>query len=211
MPESSTLATTGTVDDGADPQTASPTTDQAAARPADFRLLMGSFPTGVSVVTANGDRGPRGMTCSSLTSVCLEPPTLAVCLHSASSTLSALTDSGRFAVNLLHARGERAAQVFASAVPDRFALVGWQSSPAGLPWLTEDAFAVAECRVVSRTVLGDHTVIFGEVSSVSHSPESPLVYGRRSFRSWDELRTTGSETAASAPRPTRSTTPVRRT
>jgi flavin reductase (DIM6/NTAB) family NADH-FMN oxidoreductase RutF len=157
---------------------------------------MGSFPTGVSVVTTIGDGGPRGMTCSSLTSVCLEPPTLAVCLHSASSTLSAVVQTSRFAVNLLHARGERAALAFASAVSDRFALVGWQPSPTGLPWLTEDAFAVAECQVVSTTVLGDHTMVFGEVSSVSQSPESPLVYGRRSFRSWDELSITGDESAA---------------
>jgi flavin reductase (DIM6/NTAB) family NADH-FMN oxidoreductase RutF len=151
------------------------------AQPPEFRQLMGSFPTGVSVITTIGDGGPRGMTCSSLTSVCLEPPILAVCLHTTSSTLSALTEIGRFAVNLLHARGERAAQVFASAVADRFALV---------------AFAIAECRVVSTTELGDHTVVFGQVGSVSQSSASPLVYGRRSFRSWDELRSTGAESAA---------------
>jgi flavin reductase (DIM6/NTAB) family NADH-FMN oxidoreductase RutF len=200
MPEGSTLTTTSMAGPAA-PVPATPSLAPAAAGrlpagPADFRQLMGSFPTGVSVITATGDCGPRGMTCSSLTSVCLEPPTLAVCLHTASSTLSALADSGRFAVNLLHARGAHAAQVFASAVSDRFALVDWQSSPAGLPWLTEDAFAVAECQVVGSTVLGDHTVVFGEVSSVSHSPEPPLVYGRRSFRSWDELSLTDAESAA---------------
>lgn len=153
----------------------------------EFRQLMGSFPTGVTVITAMAEDGPRGMTCSSLTSVCLEPATLAVSLRTASMTLGAAARHGRFAVNLLHARAGRAARVFSSAALDRFGLVRWHLSGTGLPLLTEDAFAFAECRVAGTADFGDQTMVFGEVATACVLQGSPLVYARRLFRSWDAL------------------------
>ncbi|MFJ3720210.1 flavin reductase family protein [Streptomyces sp. NPDC090057] len=155
-----------------------------------FRRVMGSLPTGVTVVTAPAAGGPRGMTCSSLTSVCLEPATLAVCLRTASSTRTAALRHGRFAVNLLHGGAARTAQVFATAVPDRFALVDWRMSETGLPLLTADACAYAECDVVHTVEIGDHTMIFGTVAGSCLLPGTPLVYARRSYRSWDALPST---------------------
>jgi flavin reductase (DIM6/NTAB) family NADH-FMN oxidoreductase RutF len=153
----------------------------------EFRQLMGSFPTGVTVITAMADDGPRGMTCSSLTSVCLDPATLAVCLRTDSVTLGAVARHGHFAVNLLHARAERAARVFSSAAPDRFGVVRWHLSGTGLPLLSEDAFAYAECHVAGTADVGDHTMVFGTVATAWVLPGSPLVYARRLFRSWDAL------------------------
>ncbi|MFR9787935.1 flavin reductase family protein [Streptomyces sp. MB22_4] len=152
-----------------------------------FRRVMGSLAAGVTVVTAPGGDGPRGMTCSSLTSVCLRPATLAVCLRTASSTLTAALRHGRFAVNLLHGGAERTARVFSTDVPDRFALVGWKLSGTGLPLLTEDACAYAECAVVRAVEIGDHTMVFGAVDDSGVLPGTPLVYARRTYRSWDAL------------------------
>ncbi|MEU9210827.1 flavin reductase family protein [Streptomyces sp. NPDC048415] len=152
-----------------------------------FRRVMGSLVTGVTVVTAPATDGPRGMTCSSLTSVCLEPATLAVCLRTASSTRTAALRHGMFAVNLLHGGAERTARVFSTDVPDRFALVDWRMSGTGLPLLTEDACAYALCDVVHTVEIGDHTMIFGTVTDSCVLPGTPLVYARRSYRSWDAL------------------------
>ncbi len=152
-----------------------------------FRRLMGSLAAGVTVVTAPAGDGPRGMTCSSLTSVCLEPPTLAVCLRTASSTRAAALRHGMFAVNLLQGAAERTARVFSTDVPDRFALVGWRMSGAGLPLLTEDVCAYAECEVVRTVEIGDHTMIFGTVTDSRVLPGTPLVHARGSYRSWDAL------------------------
>jgi flavin reductase (DIM6/NTAB) family NADH-FMN oxidoreductase RutF len=162
----------------------------------DFRMLMSRFPTGVAVVTALDRSGvAHGMTCNSLSSVTLRPPTLLVCLGIGSGTLAAVRAGGGFAVNLLHAGARRTAEVFSSAEPDRFGQVAWVPSQAvGAPWLTDDAFALAECRV-SRTVeVGDHEVVFGEVVravSTEHQG-TPLLYGMRCFSAW---------TAPGAPEP----------
>lgn len=86
-----------------------PSAPDTATRPVpadDFRSLMGAFPTGVAVITTYGaDDRPRGLTCSSLSSVTTAPPTLSVWLTTRGETLGALRAYGAFAVNLLHDRG----------------------------------------------------------------------------------------------------------
>lgn len=152
---------------------------------ADFRELMNTFPTGVAVVTSIDEDGdPRGMTCSSLTSVTLRPPTLLACLRTGSATLDAVRGHGAFAVNLLHARGHRTAELFAGPVGDRFGNVRWCPSWSGLPWLVGDAFAMAECVVSGSLEVGDHTVVLGEVGIVVLAEDTPLLYGMRRFTAW---------------------------
>ncbi len=164
------------------------TVDAASGRVThdDFRGLMGAFPTGVAVITAVDQAGqPHGLTCTSLTSVTLHPPTLLICLNVRSGTLAAARERGRFAVNLLHAYARRAAEVFSSAVPDRFAQVTWQPSVRiRQPWLIDDAFALAECVVVGVSVVEDHAVVLGEVVHVKRTCDVPLLYGMRQFSRW---------------------------
>jgi flavin reductase (DIM6/NTAB) family NADH-FMN oxidoreductase RutF len=117
----------------------------------------------------------------------MSPPTLLVCLSKGSWTASAVVERGSFAVNLLHARAQGAAELFAGPTFNRFSQVDWRPSPLlGLPWLVADALAVAECQVSDARVVGDHTVVFGEVVGVSQEPDVPLLYGLRSFSTWRE-------------------------
>ncbi|MEU6825506.1 flavin reductase family protein [Streptomyces atriruber] len=153
----------------------------------EFRDMMASFPTGVSVVTArDGNAEPRGMTCSSLCSLSVNPPTLLTCLRSGSPTLGAVVDSGAFAVNLLHGEADWVAALFASGAPDRWERVAWR--PFGRtrsPALVEAAHAVAECTVERTHPSGDHVIVVGAVRSVErYRHGSALLYG---FRRYGEL------------------------
>jgi len=154
---------------------------------AQFRALMAGFPTGVAVVTVlDSGAVPRGMTCSSVCSVTLEPPTLLVCLRSGSPTLAAILRQRHFSVNLLHEDAQPVAELFASGAPDRFSRVRW-SAGAGLggPHLDEHAHATADCVVARADPVGDHVVVYGEVHRVVHRPAgAPLLYGRRHYASW---------------------------
>ncbi|MFE4373649.1 flavin reductase family protein [Streptomyces sp. NPDC056835] len=159
----------------------------ATAAPGDFRELMAGYPTGVAVVTAfDAARRPWGMTCSSLCSVTLRPPTLLVCVRSASPTLDAVLDGERFSVNLLGEAGRPVAELFASGAPDRFDRVRWQDPPGcGGPHLPGVAHAVADCRVVRAEPVAGHTVVFGEVErSVTREAPRPLMYGLRGYALW---------------------------
>lgn len=150
-----------------------------------FRDLMSSFPTGVSVVTTMDSEGPWGATCSSLSSVTLSPPTLLVCLREQGRTLHAVLACRRFAVNLLHASGRRAATVFSSLHVDKFAEIPWESwHPSGLPFLHRDAFAVAACEVATEIQVGDHRIVIGRVFDMRVSAGVPLLYGLRHYSSW---------------------------
>lgn len=157
---------------------------------ADFRAMMSTFPTGVAVVSAfeHGGR-PRGMTCSSLCSVAVDPPSLLVCLRGGSPTLDAVLGTGAFAVNLLHAGAVATAELFASGNPHRFDLVDWRDpSGAGGPHLIGDAHTTADVEVTQTRNVGDHCVVFGLVQRVvTHRELPPLLYGRREFRGWGRL------------------------
>ncbi|MGW5049920.1 flavin reductase family protein [Actinokineospora sp. NPDC004072] len=155
----------------------------------DFRALMAGFPTGVAVVTALAAGGiPWGMTCSAVCSVTVEPPTLLVCLRSASPTLAAVTAAGAFAVNLLDHDARRTAELFASGDPRRFDRVEWTvDAEAGGPHLREDAHSVADCAVARTEPIGDHTIVIGTVTRVlRRGVRRPLLYGLRSYSAWPE-------------------------
>lgn len=152
-----------------------------------YRDLMSAFPTGVTVVTGLDAEGtPRGMTCTSITSVTLSPPTLLVCLRNGSGTLEAVAWTGGFAVNLLHEGGRSAAELFSGPDPHRFSRVRWTHSYFGFPWLIDDAFAVADCQVSGWHEVGDHTVVLGEISKITQIAGTPLLYGQRRFAAWPQ-------------------------
>lgn len=160
-------------------------TDSALA--VDIRPFMATFPTGVGVITAMGiDGHPWGMTCSSLCSVTLEPPTLLVCLRRGSPTLHAILVTQTFALNLLHHEARSTAELFASGKPDRFAQVAWHMpAPCKGPHLVDAAHAIADCQVVHTEIMGSHMVVFGEVHQVTRQSErAPLLYGFRRFTRW---------------------------
>ncbi len=166
------------------------TVRRAPVDPVKFRALMTTHPAGVAIVTtAAPDGEPWGMTCSSLCSVSLRPPTLLVCLRAESPTLAALLRVSAFAVNLLHDQAEPTATLFASGASDRFDRVDWVRGPeSGVPHLVEDAHTIADCRVSGTLPVGDHVVVFGEVVRVTaHAirPPRPLLYGMRRFWSLD--------------------------
>lgn len=153
-----------------------------------YRAFMSSFPTGVSVVTTlDTDGRPRGMTCSSLASVSLDPPILSVCLSVTSGTLRALRAHGFFGVNLLGVGARAVACLFADSSLSHFEQVPWQPvGSTGLPRLDDDAIAFAACRVADAKVVGDHVVVFGEVFGADCATGAPLLYGRRQFAGWPE-------------------------
>lgn len=157
--------------------------------PVDIRPLMSGFPTGVAIVTALASDGtPWGMTCTSICSVSLDPPILAVCLRCGSPTLDAVLASRSFAMNLLHDQAQRSAELFASGAPDRFDELAWTAGhcDAG-PHLIDSAHTIADCAVADDLVVGDHTVVLGEVSQVHQlRAPRPLLYGMRRYGFWPE-------------------------
>jgi flavin reductase (DIM6/NTAB) family NADH-FMN oxidoreductase RutF len=147
-----------------------------------FCDIMGSFATGVSVLTSLDDTGPHGFTCSSLCSVSAVPPLLLSCVRTPSSTLDAIRARGRFLVNVLAADARELSTVFASRNLDKFAGVAWQPSERlGMP-LLEPTVAYAECTVHELVPAGDHVIVLGRVvGGRAMRDRSPLGYWRGGY------------------------------
>lgn len=154
-----------------------------------LREMMSRFPSGVAIVTSFDEHDrPWGMTCSSLCSATLDPPTLLVCLRAASPTMAAIAHHRMFAVNLLHARAQPAAELFASGTPHRFDLIPWQTPPSRTgPHLVEHAHTTADCAVARTDPVGDHVIVLGHVVTITGRTEQiPLLYGLRRYSSWSQ-------------------------
>jgi len=154
-----------------------------------FRETMGSFPTPVAVVTAlDSDGIPRGLTCSAVCSVSMDPPSMLVCVNRRNGSLDAIRQSGGFVINLLCEDRQQLSDIFASASPQKFAHADWKPSPAsGLPLLHSDALAFVDCRLQAELVAGSHAILIGTVRSSGggSTPESgPLVYYDRNYGRW---------------------------
>jgi 3-hydroxy-9,10-secoandrosta-1,3,5(10)-triene-9,17-dione monooxygenase reductase component len=153
-----------------------------APDPERFRTVIGSFPTGVTVVTCHGPDGPAGLTTNAITSVSLDPVLMLVCFDNGSRTLTAVRDAGRFAINILRAGQEELARVFASkrVAREKFESVT-HTVAHGVPVL-DGALAWLACDLVELRPAGDHTMGLGAVTGMDIDPEGrPLVFFRGAY------------------------------
>ena len=156
----------------------------------DFRRALGSFATGVTVVTARDAAGAhRGLTVNSFSSVSLEPPLILFCL--AVSTLlwcnlqsfESLCEAERFAVNVLRAEQHELSVRFATAAIDKWDGIPYDLWAGDLPVL-RGCLANLACRRENLYEGGDHVIVVGRVERLHTAGEGePLVYFKSNYRS----------------------------
>jgi flavin reductase (DIM6/NTAB) family NADH-FMN oxidoreductase RutF len=150
-------------------------------RAAEFRRVMGRFPTGVVVVAAQHAGQPYGMSVNSFASVSLDPLLLMFCASRDSNTWPYLRAAGRFAVSVLGAHQAEACRVFATRGTDRFATLPWSLNPSGQPVLDE-AIAWFDCVLAEIIPAGDHEIVVGRVLDLRERGDGePLVFHRGRF------------------------------
>lgn len=149
-----------------------------------FRHAAARFTTGVTVITS---RDPAdeiiGMTANSFMTVSLAPPTVLVSVMNG-RTLSAIKETGGFAINVLPAAARDLSRHFAgNPVPGlspRFENVG------GMPKLYE-ALAYFDCRIDKFITVEDHTLLVAKVLNCCHrEDEAPLVFFSSQYHSLEK-------------------------
>src|SRR5437588_2706522 len=80
----------------------------------EFRDAVGSFATGVTVITSQGTDHPYGMTANAFSSVSLDPPLVLVCVIKGTEAAAFIEQNGVFAVNVLAEDQEPISRFFAS-------------------------------------------------------------------------------------------------
>jgi len=148
-----------------------------------FRTALGSFATGVTVVTSRTPAGRLcGVTVNSFSSLSLDPPLVLWSLSLGSSSHPAFNESTHFIVHVLAEGQEHIAQQFARSGVDRFAGLELEESPEGIPMLP-GVVARFQCRTVRRYWGGDHVIFVGEVDGFTHAPDRrPLIFHAGAMR-----------------------------
>jgi flavin reductase len=152
-----------------------------------FRKAMGSFPTGVTVVTvACNDGNMHGLTVNSFSSVSLDPMLVLVCLDQASRSLGLIERAGAFAVNVLSAGQQDISRWFANqhrpAGSTMFHGAAFEPGVTGCPVLAGTT-AAFDCRLRQSHRAGDHLIVLGEVVALVHRPWlAPLIFHAGTYK-----------------------------
>jgi flavin reductase (DIM6/NTAB) family NADH-FMN oxidoreductase RutF len=149
--------------------------------PSAFREALGSFATGITVMTTQDAEEDRyGVTVTSFSSLSLEPPLVQWSLGNAAYSLPIFLRSKRFAVNILAADQEAVSRRFATADVDRFTDLDTQDGLDGLP-LIVGAAAWIECTLETTLPGGDHTILVGRVLRARTFFKPPLLHWRGGY------------------------------
>ncbi|MGB3484663.1 MAG: flavin reductase family protein [Mycobacterium sp.] len=146
-----------------------------------MREVLGSFCSGITVISAQTEHGPVGFTCQSFSSLSLDPPLVSFSPARTSTTWPKIRDIGTFAVNVLADDHHTISNGFARSGADKFAGVRWEAGPHGAPIL-DGVVAWAECDLWAEYDGGDHTVVAARVLELHGTPDrSPLLYYRGGY------------------------------
>jgi flavin reductase (DIM6/NTAB) family NADH-FMN oxidoreductase RutF len=155
--------------------------DHSPIDPRDFRNALGSFATGVTVITAAAPGGkPVGLTCNSFASVSLNPPLVLWSLVIYSPNLSAFQDASHFAVNVLGVSQQALSTQFATRSDNKFAGVDWTPGLGQAPILA-GCVANFQCRAAGRYYGGDHVIFLGAVEAYAYNRDEPLLFAQGGY------------------------------
>jgi flavin reductase (DIM6/NTAB) family NADH-FMN oxidoreductase RutF/DNA-binding MarR family transcriptional regulator len=149
--------------------------------PGEFRQALGTFATGVTVVTASSGNGElAGVTANSFTSVSLEPPLVLWCLASSSDNLQIFQSARYFAVNILASDQETVSSHFAKRQENKFDNISYQPGLGGAP-LLENCMTRLQCRTKEKYEAGDHWIFLGEVEKFDTTSREALLFHLGSY------------------------------
>lgn len=150
--------------------------------PAQYRTVLGSYPTGVCAITASGvDGAPVGMVIGSFTSVSLDPPLVGFLPDKTSSTWPLIAAAGQFCVNVLASDQMDVCRQLAAKGADKFAGVDYALSASGDPVIA-GAIARIDCAVHAVIEAGDHWFVLGRVVALEVTRDGdPMLFWRGKY------------------------------
>jgi len=153
-----------------------------------FRQVLGSYPTGVSVVTALGQDGkPVGMVVGTFTSVSLDPPLVGFLPDKKSTSWPQIEAAGRFCVNVLGSDQQEVCRQVSAKGPEKFVGVEYALSQHNLPVIA-NSIACIECSIHSVVEAGDHWIVLGNVLGLEITrDEDPMLFHRGRYGGFAEL------------------------
>jgi 4-hydroxyphenylacetate 3-hydroxylase, reductase component len=147
-----------------------------------FRTALGSFPTGVAVITTTASAEHHlGITVNSFTSVSLDPPLVLWCVDKKSDRYHVFTRAESYTVSILGTEHQAVSSRLAKQGNHSLDGIALRATELGPPALAE-ALAVFECAADAMHDAGDHAILIGKVVRFSlHEASAPLVFFRGKY------------------------------
>lgn len=143
----------------------------------DFRRVLGSFMTGVTIVTTRDAAGrAHGLTVNSFSSVSLDPPLVLWSQSITAPSYPIFSRVDRFAVNILAEDQRHIADRFSRPAADKFEGIATHDGLDSVP-LIDGCAAYLECVTVAKYPGGDHTIFVGRVERIARFARPPLIFG----------------------------------
>ena len=160
---------------------------QTSIDPAGFRKVLGSYPTGVCVITALDEQSrPVGMVVGSFTSVSLDPPLVGFLPDKRSTSWPLIEAAGHFCVNVMGSDQLDICRAVGAKGDEKFVGVEFTISEHNLPVIA-NAIASIECRLHSVTEAGDHWFVLGHVLRLESTREDdPMLFHRGRYGGFAE-------------------------
>jgi len=162
-----------------------PEAREAARR---FRDVLGTFASGITVITTVSNGEPIGMTCQSFSSVSLDPPLVLFVPARSSRAWPVIQRTGRFCVNVLAADQEHVSAQMATKGADKFAEIDWRPAEVTGSPVIDGTLAHLDCTIHTVHEGGDHYVVVGRVEhleTTDRDVSEPLLYYRGRYRTTD--------------------------
>ena len=152
-----------------------------------FRLAMGRFATGVTVLTTFSGGHDHAMTANAITSVSMEPMLVLVCVEVDARFHDAILDSGVWGVSVLGSAQRPVAEWLSTQgrpLHGQLDRIAHRRGPATGVALLDDALATMELRTTAVHPAVDHSIVVGEEVSLSSNehPADALVYYRSRYQ-----------------------------
>jgi len=160
---------------------------QTTIDPAEFRKVLGSYPTGVCVITALNEGKPAGMVVGTFTSVSLDPPLVGFFPDKGSTSWPLIEQAGHFCVNVMGSDQQEICRAASAKGAEKFVGVEFAISEHDLPVIA-NSIACIECRLYSVTEAGDHWFVMGEVLRMETvRDEDPMLFHRGRYGGFAEV------------------------
>src|SRR5262245_27838588 len=140
--------------------------------PALFRKVMGSFATGVTVISTEAKGEIRGMTANAFMAGSLDPPLCVISVRLQARIHPYLVEAGHFGVSILAKDQEKLSLHFSGR---QVADLAPQFVHVGRTPLLAGACATIAAEIVAHYDCGDHTIFVGRIVHLEAFSRAPLV------------------------------------
>lgn len=149
-----------------------------------FRNAMGTFATGITVITTEVNGEVSGMTANAFMSVSLDPKLVLISIDKKAKMIEKIQNTKKYGISVLSADQQTQSMNFAGQIKERIEV---DFERIGEMPVLKDSLLNLSCNVVDIHEAGDHVLFIGEVQDLKINQVDPLLYFGGKYRTLQQI------------------------